>query len=614
MLTFTCSRCGRLLQVREEHAGRKARCQGCGAVSEVPRSLEAVAARSPAPADVADLPTFVPSGGNGEQPADRAPDPDRGLPEGLLGPPRGPEEIGRLGPYRVFRVLGVGGMGVVLEAVDEQLQRPVALKALLPQLAASASARERFLREARAAAAIDHDHVVTIYQVGEDRGIPYLAMPLLQGETLDTRLRRDRRLGVAEAARVGREVAEGLAAAHRRGVVHRDVKPANIWLETHGSEPGDSSPRYRVKLLDFGLARAAGEGGRLTQSGAVVGTPADMAPEQAGGRAVDERADLFSLGCVVYRCLTGQVPFRGSDTLATLAALATETPRPVRELNPEVPAALAELVERLLAKDPACRPPSARAVAEALAALEPTAPSLTIEPVSGRPDLPTEPLDAVAEPGRPRRLAVLIAGLAALFGLLAVCMAGAGLWALRGVLSGPGPSDLAGKGAHPDRWTVLFRSDDPRLWNTDHRRGDDQFGVPLSRAPALIHHVRLRRLDTGEALIVPITPAQLGAAPAPPPEHGAWWNGTARDEYTGLHLGIAQAPRGHWPNIDGIISVQNDGWDAFGGSGFGHLCMHPNAGQKYCWRGKEIPRTVFEIAVTAEPLTEDEQRCLLPQR
>jgi hypothetical protein len=379
----------------------------------------------------------------------------------------------------------------------------------------------------------------------------------------------------------------------------------------------------RVKLLDFGLARAAGDDARLTQSGVVLGTPAYMAPEQVGGRAVDERADLFSLGCVLYRCLTGQVPFRGGDTLATLAALATETPTPVRALNQEVPAALADLVERLLAKDPARRPPSARAVADALAALEhpgPT-PALAVEPVAVPPDLPTESLGAVAIPRASlqpswgtRRLVVLIAGLAALFGLLAVCLAGAVWWALHGVLAGPSPSDPAGKGARPDRWTVLFRSDDPGLWNTDRKRGDDQFGVPLAKAPALIHYVRLRRLDTGEALIVPITRAQLDAAPAPPPERGAWWNGTAKEEYTGLHLGIAQAPRGHWPNIDGIISVQNDGWDAFSGSGFGHLCMHPGAGQKYCWRGQEIPRTVFEIAVTAESLTDDEQRCLAPTR
>ena len=183
---------------------------------------------------------------------------------------------------------------------------------MLPVLAASASARERFLREARSAAAVEHDHIVAIYQVGEDRGVPYLAMPLLKGEPLDARLQRDKRLPPAEVLRVARETASGLEAARQRGMIHRDIKPANLWLE-EGSG--------RVKILDFGLARTAADAGHLTQQGAIVGTPAYMAPEQAGGKT-DHRADLFSLGCVMYRMATGELPFKGADTISTLMAVA----------------------------------------------------------------------------------------------------------------------------------------------------------------------------------------------------------------------------------------------------------------------------------------------------
>src|SRR5262249_44804296 len=147
-----------------------------------------------------------------------------------LAPPQQPGEVGRLGPYRLLRVVGNGGMGIVLEAEDPHLGRRVALKVMKPALAGSGEARQRFLREARAAAAVQHDHLVTIHHVGEERGLPYLTMPFLEGQSLEQRLARDKVLPVPEVLRIGREVAEGLAAAHARGLVHRDVKPANVWL------------------------------------------------------------------------------------------------------------------------------------------------------------------------------------------------------------------------------------------------------------------------------------------------------------------------------------------------------------------------------------------------
>jgi WD40 repeat protein len=284
------------------------------------------------------------------------------LPPGLLAPPQEAGEIGRLGPYRVLKVLGAGGMGVVLQAEDPHLQRAVALKVMLPSVATNPESRERFLREARAAAAIEHDHIVAIYHVGEDRGVPFLVMPLLKGESLDERLRREVRLPVREVVRIGREVARGLAAAHERGLVHRDIKPGNIWLE--GS-------RGRVKILDFGLARSTGGSDvALTQQGAIVGTPAYMAPEQASGKGLDARGDLFSLGCVLYHVATGKPPFRGSDMISTLMAVATHDPVPPGTVVAEVPAALSDLILRLLAKEPSARPPSARAVIEALRAID----------------------------------------------------------------------------------------------------------------------------------------------------------------------------------------------------------------------------------------------------
>jgi serine/threonine protein kinase len=289
----------------------------------------------------------------------------------FLAPRQNPTELGRLGQYHVRKVLGAGGMGVVFEAYDPDLDRLVALKTMLPGQAAIPSARMRFLREAKAAAAIKHDHIVTIYQVGEDREIAFLAMEYLEGESLDQRLRRERRLPLTELLLISRECAEALAAAHAKGLIHRDIKPGNIWLErSRGQTSADAS---RVKLLDFGLALPAADDAHLTQTGAVVGTPAFMAPEQLRGQVVDARADLFSLGCVMYRMATGEAAFKGTHTVSTLIAVATTNPRPPQELNPELPPALCDLILLLLAKDPNDRPSSALAVVEAIQAIEKSA-------------------------------------------------------------------------------------------------------------------------------------------------------------------------------------------------------------------------------------------------
>jgi hypothetical protein len=272
---------------------------------------------------------------------------------------KGVGETDLLGRYRILRLLGQGGMGAVFLAEDTVAHRQVALKFMKPDAGGS---RERFLREARAAAQLEDDHVVRIYHVDEIDGVPYFVMPYLKGESLEARLHRaeGKPLPPAEVVQIGREAALGLAAAHARGLIHRDIKPGNLWLERKESTTG-----FRTLVLDFGLARPP-EGGQLTRPGAVLGTPGYMSPEQADGLPLDGRADLFSLGCVLYRLAAGRPAFDGKTTTALLRAVAEQEPRPVPELNPSIPPELAALILRLLAKDPAKRPASAREVAEAL--------------------------------------------------------------------------------------------------------------------------------------------------------------------------------------------------------------------------------------------------------
>ena len=278
------------------------------------------------------------------------------VPLDFLVPSEHPGSLGRLGPYEVLDRIGQGGMGVVLKALDPRLNRIVALKVIAPVLATTVLARRRFTREAQAAAAVCHEHVVTIHAVDEAAGLPYLVMQLVAGESLQDKIAREGPLGLKEILRIGGQVAAGLAAAHAQGLVHRDIKPANILLE-NGVE--------RVKITDFGLARAFDDAS-LTDSGTVAGTPNYMSPEQARGDPVDQRSDLFSLGSVLYAMCTGRAPFRADTTLAVLRKVSDEPPPPIRERNPEVPDRLIAIVGRLMVKDPAGRYPSAAEVARVL--------------------------------------------------------------------------------------------------------------------------------------------------------------------------------------------------------------------------------------------------------
>ncbi|QDU94037.1 WD40 repeat domain-containing serine/threonine protein kinase [Lignipirellula cremea] len=333
----------------------------------------------------------------------------------FLAPPQQPDEIGRLGDYRVLEVMGVGGMGVVFRAEDPHLQRLVALKAMKPAVAASRSARDRFFREARAAAALDHDHIVSIYQVGEDRTIPYIAMQYLRGESLQTRLKREGSLEEADVVEIGREVALGLAAAHEKGLIHRDIKPDNIWIEAGTG---------RAKILDFGLARAHNDDSGLTQSGMVIGTPRYMAPEQAQAAEVDSRCDLFSLGSVLYHLASGKAPFDGGSLTATLIAVAHKPEQPIAEVRSTLHPSFCKLVRELLEKDPADRPQSAQEVADTLAAIKEVLTAGAPQSMKAGPPTPKlarqgAPAGSARKSSGSKRVWLAGLGLLALAGLLA---------------------------------------------------------------------------------------------------------------------------------------------------------------------------------------------------
>ena len=279
----------------------------------------------------------------------------------FLQPASDPAYLGRLDHFDIARVIGRGGMGIVLEGFDTHLRRSVAIKVLDPSLLRNDQARQRFCREARTVAAISHEHVVPMYDVSrsDGEGVPYLVMQMINGETLEARLTREGALPVPDILRIGMQMSAGLAAAHAQGMIHRDVKPANVLLEAPGA---------RVKLTDFGLARAA-EDIKLTQSGFVTGTPMYMAPEQALGEEVDERSDLFSLGAVLYQMATGHPPFAASTALAVLRKITDQEPTPIRDLNPNIPEPLVKLINQLLSKRREDRPECTVSVAESLAAM-----------------------------------------------------------------------------------------------------------------------------------------------------------------------------------------------------------------------------------------------------
>ncbi|MGE0439311.1 MAG: serine/threonine-protein kinase [Gemmatimonadales bacterium] len=264
--------------------------------------------------------------------------------------------------YEVGKLVGRGGFAEVFLVHDRRLKRDLALKALRPDLVISDALLTRFRREAETVAALRHPHIVPIYDIGESEGIAYILMPLIQGESLRSLLTREGPRPVREATRILLEAADALAAAHEAGVIHRDIKPENIMLEGKGR---------RVQLMDFGIAKAidnTDSGPGLTSTGMLVGTPHYMSPEQASGEAnLDHRSDQYSLAVVAFQMITGALPFDGDSTRAVLFQQMVGVPKSLRDLVPDIPAALAFAVDRALSKDPKDRFPSMEAFSEAIA-------------------------------------------------------------------------------------------------------------------------------------------------------------------------------------------------------------------------------------------------------
>ncbi|MEM6646703.1 MAG: serine/threonine-protein kinase [Bacteroidota bacterium] len=293
-----------------------------------------------------------------------------------------------LGKYHLREPLGQGGMGTVYRAFDPVIEREVALKVIHPHVLNVPNVRERFLREARTAGRLTHDNILTVYDFGAVGNQLFIVMELLPGYDLDALLHRTAQFPVAQVTAIGMQLADALAYAHRLGVVHRDLKPGNVRLLTDG----------RVKLMDFGLARLEAAGGTVTNSR--IGTPRYMAPELVRGETIDHRADVFSLGCVLYELLAGRPAFSGDQISQILYQLVNVQPADLRTLRPDIPPELAAVVMQCLSKDPAQRPMDAQALRMALAAIHA---SLTQPNASGIRPLPPPPtavkprLEPVAE-------------------------------------------------------------------------------------------------------------------------------------------------------------------------------------------------------------------------
>ena len=297
--------------------------------------------------------------------------------------------------YRLEERIGAGGMAAVFRAYDARLDRQVALKILAPALALDDAFRRRFIRESHAAAAVDDPHIIPVFQAGEARGVLFIAMRLVRGGDVRSLLDREGQLSAGRATEIISQVAAALDAAHARGLVHRDVKPANMLLDASAEHDGPG----HVYLSDFGLSKTALAASRLTGTGQFLGTLDYVAPEQIEGRRVDGRTDQYSLACAAFELLTGAPPFRREQSIAVIHAQLSESPPPLSSRRPDLPAGSDEVMNRALAKRPEDRYPTCGEFAAALrAALAPGLPGS--DPCSQQPDRPATEI-ATPTPGTP---------------------------------------------------------------------------------------------------------------------------------------------------------------------------------------------------------------------
>ena len=401
------------------------------------------------------------------------------LPEGDEG------TLGQLASYRIQELIGVGATGVVFRAVDDDLDRPVALKILRPSL--GPLARERFIAEARAAAAVEHENVVTIYQVGVDAELAFIAMQWLPGQTLESALKERvavdaskegaagselpmAGLPIDDVVWIGRQIAAGLDAAHSKGLIHRDIKPANIWLDQENR---------RAKLLDFGLVRAVDEPS-ITETGLIAGTPGYMSPEQSRGQELDSRSDLFGLGCLLYEAATGRPPFAATNVLGTLYGIQHHHPPTPHSINPDIPEGLNDLILCLLEKNRNDRPAAAADVVSAIG--KPRSEWGFKWQAKKKTARSAEPQTSASESGgRSRTLRWLIA--AALLPLFALAMALAGPQVIRIVT---------------DQGVLEIRSDDPDLQVKVEQNGEVIEVIDLKTRQKI-------EIKSGEYHIVPVS-------------------------------------------------------------------------------------------------------------
>ncbi len=398
-------------------------------------------------------------------------------PDGGPGPAEAPPvEVGRLlrGRYRLVRRLARGGMAEVWEGTDEVLTRPIAVKMLHPHLAADEAVRERFRREAVAAARLAHPRIVATYDAGEDEGTAYIVMELVRGQTLRHFLDEHGPLAPPAVATVGIEVAQALHHAHGSGIVHRDVKPANILVLD--PEPGAVELLPRVKVADFGIARAAtGDHADLTEPGALLGTAKYLAPEQIEGKAVDGRSDVYALGVVLYELLTGRPPFSGETELATAVAHLQQQPLRPRQVRAGIPRALEVVVCRAMAKEPVDRQQSAAELERELRSIDlgtdDAAPAVVRDPT---------PPSGLAPTFRQTERSWLVP--AAVIVALAVALVVAGIGFSRSdvghQLLGRGDDSPSGRPVVP----ALVRSFDPQ--GSDHSENERAVGLAVDGDPA----------------------------------------------------------------------------------------------------------------------------------